>query len=178
MELRATFQIPLLIKALTDVVVPAVDPDNKLAQEQAQLVVASLNLIAQRLPLQYRYDRHELDSFVALAAVLEEEAGEGAELADVLDGLRQSARHGQEVLARAGAEPAELEQANNALRNAVGRLIQTAVTLQDDARRAALDRAVMAHAKDMLLRERTFLAAQGWEGKNAELPALDDLLKG
>ena len=82
MELRPAFQIPALIKSLTDVVLPAVDPANKLAQEQGQLIVGMLALIAQRLPLQYRYDRHELDSFIALADAVH---AQGLKL--VLDGV-------------------------------------------------------------------------------------------
>ena len=79
MEMRPSFQIPALIKSLTDVVLPAVDPANKLAQEQGQLIVGMLHLIAQRLPLQYRYDRHELLSFIGLA---DEIASHGASIAE------------------------------------------------------------------------------------------------
>jgi hypothetical protein len=175
MELRASFQIPTLIKAMTDVVLPAVDPNNKLAQEQAQLIVGCLHLMAQRLPMQYRYDRHELKVFVALAAELQREASGGTELADALATLREGATSGQEVLARAGAEPSELEAANLKMRDAVGRLIVAASTSDDEVRRSAIDKAVMAHAKDQLLRERAWLALQGWEGKTP-LPDLESLI--
>lgn len=165
MELRATFQIPTLIKAMTDVVMPAVDPDNKLAQEQAQLIVGCLHLMAQRLPLQYRYDRHELKCFIALATELQQEVGGSPALAEALATLNQRATSGQDVLARAGAEPTELETANLTLRDAVGQLIVAASVADDDARRVAIDKAVMAHAKDQLLRERAWLALQGGKAK-------------
>ena len=50
MDLRPSLQVQTVIKAMTDVVLPAVDPNNKLAQEQARLVIGMLHLVAQRQP--------------------------------------------------------------------------------------------------------------------------------
>ncbi|MGQ0619779.1 MAG: hypothetical protein ACT4QA_07630 [Panacagrimonas sp.] len=176
MELRATFQIPMLIKALTDVVLPAVDPDNKLAQEQAQLIIGSLHLIAQRMPLQYRYDRHELGSFLELARQLAHGATGSPEMASAASSLASSVATGREVFARVGAEPGEIETANLALRESIGLVVQAAATLRDEPRRKAIESAVMAHSKEMLLRERAWLAMQGWEGKDHALPAVESLI--
>lgn len=176
MELRTTFQIPTLIKAMTDVVLPALDPNNKLAQEQGQLILGSLHLIAQRLPLQYRYDRHELGSFLALAEQLEQMSSGAPELAVSIAALRASSKQGREVLARAGAEPSELESANLAMRDSIGAITQAGSALPDDARRKRVESAVMAHAREMLLRERAWLAMQGWEGKNVPLPDVESLI--
>lgn len=176
MELRANFQIPTLIKALTDVVLPAVDPGNKLAQEQAQLIVGSLRLIAQRLPLQYRYDRHELASFLELGKQLEREAGGSPDLASAATSLASSIANGSAVFTRVGADPGELENANLELRESIGLIVQAAATLDDEPRRKAIESAVMAHAKDMLLRERAWLAPQGWEGKDSSLPSIESLI--
>ena len=176
MELRATFQIPTLIKAMTDVVLPAVDPNNKLAQEQAQLILGSLHLIAQRLPLQYRYDRHELNSFLALSEQLEAASGGSPELLEAVAVLHTSSTNGSDVLARAGAEPGELEAANLRMRESIGAVVQSSSALKDENLRRRIESLVMAHAKDMLLRERAWLAMQGWEGKNAPLPAVETLI--
>ena len=176
MELRATFQIPTLIKAMTDVVLPALDPNNKLAQEQAQLILGSLHLIAQRLPLQYRYDRHELGSFLTLAEQLEGLSGDASELVEAVALLRAASTSGSDVLARAGADPGELEAANLAMRESIGAVIQSSSALKDENLRKRVESAVMAHARDMLLRERSWLAMQGWEGKNAPLPAVETLI--
>ena len=51
MELRPSLQVKIVLKALTDVVLPAVDPNNKLAQEQARLCIGTLQIMASRLPL-------------------------------------------------------------------------------------------------------------------------------
>lgn len=176
MELRASFQIPTLIKALTDVVLPAVDPDNRLAQEQAQLIIGSLRLLAQRMPLQYRYDRFELQSFVRLADDLSAKAGSTPELASALEAMRATAERGRNLLARAGAEPEQIEAANLALRESIGAFSQASSTLPDQDCRRAIESDVMAHAKDMLLRERAWLAMQGWEGADSGLPEIEKLI--
>ena len=74
MDIRPSFQLQTVIKAMTDVILPAVDPNNKLAQEQAGLVIAILNLIAQRMPLIYRYEGEELARFLELAGQLHKHA--------------------------------------------------------------------------------------------------------
>ncbi len=177
MELRPAFQIPALIKALTDVVIPAVDPANKLAQEQAQLIVGTLHLMAQRLPLQYRYDRHELDSFIALADELASHGAAIAEAAAALSALADGAAGGRALLARAGVEPPQLEAANRRLREQIGAVVSAAATAADSPALQALNRAVLVHSKDLLLRERSWLAIQGWEGKEpAHLPSVETLI--
>lgn len=178
MEMRPSFQIPALIKSLTDVVLPAVDPANKLAQEQGQLVVAMLHLIAQRLPLQYRYDRFELDSFLQLADTLSADGAGIPEAADALQALAVSASEGRALLARAGAEPGELESANLRLRERVGAVVTAASATGQAARLKAVNHAVLAHAQSLLLRERSWLALQGWEGPNAGLPDAASLIGG
>ncbi|WP_293371151.1 hypothetical protein [Nevskia sp.] len=176
MELRPAFQIPAIIKSLSDVVLPAVDPANKLAQEQGQLVVAMLHLIAQRLPLQYRYDRHELSRYLALADAL---AGAGAaipEAADALHALAASAAEGRLLMAAAGTEPAALEAANLALRERVGAVVTAAAATAQDVALKAINAAVMAHTQEELLRERAWIALQGWEGPASGLPAIETLI--
>ncbi|MGQ0699681.1 MAG: hypothetical protein ACT4PZ_15745 [Panacagrimonas sp.] len=176
MDLRPAFQIPTLIKALTDVVLPAVDPDNKLAQEQAQLVIGTLHLIAQRLSLQYRYDRHELAHFLALAESLSAQADGVPEASAALRSLASSVEAGREVLDRARADPGELEAANLDLREKLGEIITAASSGADDARLKTIGASVTAHAKELLLRERAWLSPQGWESAAAAFPPIETLI--
>lgn len=176
MELRAGFQIPSLIKALTDVVLPAVDPANRLAQEQGQLIVGMLHLMAQRLPLQYRYDRHELQHFLALADQLSAQAAGLPEAREALTALADAAARGRATLAAAGIEPVQLEAANLALRAATGAVVSSTATAADEVAVRAIGAAVLAHAEAMLLRERAWVAPQGWEGPGSGLPALETLI--
>lgn len=176
MELRAEFQIPTLIKALTEVVLPAVDPANKLAIEQGQLIVGMLHLIAQRLPLQARYDRHELQDFLSFAERLTGQAASLPEAREALAGLAPSVEQGRATLAIAGADPADVRAAILALRTATGAVVSATAVATDRAAVQAISATVMQHAEGLLRRERAYIAMQGWEGPNAGLPALETLI--
>ena len=123
MDLRPALQIQTSIKAMMDVVLPAVDPNNKLAQEQARLVIGMLNIVAQRMSLTYRYDRDELARFLALAETLKGQAKDLPGAKEALHALDGAADIGTDVLDRARAEPSELESANFDLREKIGALI-------------------------------------------------------
>ena len=154
MQIRPDIALQAVLKSLHDVVLPAVDADNKLAQEQAQLVVGLLTLVAQRLPLQFRYDVDELTRLLALARTL---------------GLDSAAQ--DDVLRRAGAGPDEVVAAVGALRAAIGDHIDT-LGQGDAAARAA----VLAAAREQHLRERSWLSMQGWEVDPATVPAIETLI--
>ncbi|MDH1440439.1 hypothetical protein N5O88_09820 [Pseudomonas sp. GD03721] len=176
MELRPEFLIQTVIKAMTDTVLPAVDPNNKLATEQAQLVIGMLGIVRQRLPLMYRFDRDELDHMLALASALHTQAVDVPGVAEHLQALTGGVAAGRDVLSRAKAEPDELVAANFALREQVGALI---TALYADAGSSDLKRTsalVTGHAREQLLRDRAFLIAQGWETDPQAIPDLETLL--
>jgi hypothetical protein len=60
-------QLQVAIKALRDAVSPAVDPADKVATEQLQLVIASLTMARERLPVERRMVRRLLEDDMALA---------------------------------------------------------------------------------------------------------------
>jgi hypothetical protein len=176
MEFRPQFQIQVVLKALLDVVLPAVDPNNKLAQEQAQLVIGTLQIVAQRLSLLYRYDREELTRFLSLAAVLQKQARDLPGAEKPLQALAGSVAVGADVLERARAEPGELEAANFDLRDRIGTLIAEIYAGSHPRKLSHISATIMTHAGDQLLRERSWLIAQGWEADPKSVPAIETLL--
>ena len=175
MDLRASLQLQASIKALTDVVLPAVDPDNKLAQEQTRLVIGMLGLMLQRLPLAYRYELDELSRFLKLGEDLRGVAGTAPRAADALQALYSSLERGHDVRKRARAEPQELESANFDLREKIGTLVTALCSGATAAEFKPVSQLVMDHAEQQLLRERAFVAPQGWE-PGSKLPALETLI--
>ncbi|MCK9284177.1 MAG: hypothetical protein M0P39_07835 [Rhodocyclaceae bacterium] len=170
MQLRPEIQIQSMIKAMMEVVLPAVDPSNELAVQQAQLVVGHLSIFAQRLPLQYRYDRDALDRLIALAADLKA-AGAGGD-----SSLEQAAGIGAKVLERAKADPAELVQAARALTAAMDTSIRKVFAEGDEATQSRVEKVTLAMGREQLLRDRAWLIMQGWEPDPASVPAIDTLL--
>lgn len=176
MELRPALQLKTAIKSLTDVVLPAIDPDNKLAQEQAHLVVAMLNLAVQRMPLMYRYDRDELARALAFADRLRNEAGGLPGIAEALHALARGAETGADVLDRARAEPGELEAANADLKEKAGALLTSIYSTGQFEKLTHINAIVMAHTREQLLRERSWLINQGWEPDPGSIPAIETLI--
>jgi len=70
MQLSTEIQLSTIIRAMKDAVIPAVDAKNKLAMQQAQMVVGLLNLMSHQLPVQCRFDRDELQRLVTSAQSL------------------------------------------------------------------------------------------------------------
>ena len=59
---------------------------------------------------------------------------------------------------------------------AAGALVTAAAATADDAALRAVNTVVMDHAQAQLLRERAWVALQGWEGTASGLPAVETLL--
>ena len=79
MQLRPQIQIQTIIKAMMEDVIPALDQTNQLAMQSAQLTIGTLTMIAQHLPLEYRYDCDELARLIDAAAKLREQAQGGTQ---------------------------------------------------------------------------------------------------
>lgn len=173
MDLRPSLQIKTVIKALADTVLPAVDPNNKLAHEQLQLAIATLQLISQRAPLQYRYDCQDLARLLEFAESLRQQAAGVVPAAAALQALEPSVDAARDVLARARAEPSELESAALQLREALGAAVAAAAAAASAEQLKPINAAVLAHAREQLLRERSWLSPQGWE---PNLPDLESLI--
>jgi hypothetical protein len=176
MQLRYPIQIQSMIKALTDVVLPAVDPANKLAQEQSRLIIGMLTLMSKQLPLQFRFDCDELHRLVGFAQQLQEQAKGAASTRTAVAELTSQARTAAGVLERAQADPEELLGSIRSLRAAIATVV-TAVSLEgDEATVAGVQQTVLSKSKDQLLRDRSWLLMQGWEPDPASVPAIETLL--
>jgi hypothetical protein len=177
MEIRPSLLLPAMLKAMTDTVLPAVDPENKLAIEQARLVIGMLRLLATRGPLVARYDRAELRDATLLAKRIRAECRGGSTSGAALAELERARRAGSDNLARVGVDPGEIEQSLIELRAALGSAIMALSEDGDSASRRAVRRAVLDFAKLEVERARAWLLPQGWEGEGAALPPLESLLE-
>jgi len=171
MQLRADIQIKSMIKATIEVILPAIDPANELATQQAQLVLGHLTLLEQRLPLQYRADCDELRRLIDLSKDLTERHGV------VDDTLSVAIPRAQEVLERARAEPDELVSAIRQLTAALDQPIQDVIEKGSNDVRLNVQKAVLDSAEQQLLRNRAWLIMQGWEPDPGSLPEITTLFE-
>ena len=163
---------------MKDTVLPAIDPNNKLAVEQANLILGMLNIMSQRIDLEYRYDRDELERILGFAALLQRQTKGGSDTRAALLELEPVVASGADVLNRAKAEPAELMRAVRSLRAKVGEVIQAIFVDGKPAAKQAMREGVLANAREQLLRERSWLIMQGWEADPAQVPPIESLIGG
>lgn len=177
MQLRPEIQITAIIKAMKDVVIPAVDSDNKLAVEQAQLIVGLLNLMAYQLPRLYRFDRDELKRLLDGASELATLRSRDPAIMAAARQLFTCQETARRVLDRCTADPAELTDAVRDMRQATGALMSAAAKGADPATLTWIEKAVLDLSREQLLRDRSLLLPQGWEPNPAAVPDIDTLLQ-
>ncbi|MES2493355.1 MAG: hypothetical protein V4579_08765 [Pseudomonadota bacterium] len=157
----AELQLGVVIKALRDVVAPAVDPDNKLALEQLHLSIATVGLVQRGLPLAHARARQELLNALDLAEAV------GAA------GCPVETMPAQAALADPAANETRLDDARRAMLIAVEQAVADAAGTE---RETAVARAVIRASKPQCDLARAWSAPAGFEVEPDALPPLADLL--
>ncbi len=177
MQTRPDLQIKSILKAMNDVVLPAVDPNNKLAQEQARLCMGLLGLMARQLPLQFRFDCDELARLAAYSGELQGLVGPGrTQMQESMAALEKTTKKANALLERAKVAPVEIEQAVRSMREATGALISSVFSDGDEGAQDRVQKATLAMSRDQLLRERAWVITQGWEPDPKAVPPIEELL--
>ncbi|MBB4633301.1 hypothetical protein [Sphingosinicella soli] len=169
MQIRPELALQAVLKSLTEVIAPSVDPHDKMAQEQVSIVIGLLTLISDRLPHTHAYDCDELGRLVYLAQDIAQAADSEA-LSFTLD-------RGIVVLERAKASPGDIVAAIAALRSAIGEIAAGLASRKDAIGRAAV-RALLDASSTQLLRERSWVLMQGWENDPSTVPEIEALIAG
>lgn len=176
MQMRPDIQIACMTKAMMDVVIPAVDPANKLALEQSQLIVGMLTLMARQLPLQFSFDRDELKRLAGSAPRLESisivDEHAAAAKSRFLDGCAQA----EEILDKCQIDPAVLLESIKELRRALGEIVLTVAESNDKSAQLDVETAVLDLSREQLLRDRSLMVTQGFESDPAAIPSIESLL--
>lgn len=176
MQLRSEIQIASMIKAMKDVVLPAIDPVNRLAVEQSQLIIGMLGLMQHQLPLQFRFDRDELRRLSNTLGELEALAATDAALADQAAPLRELRAGSEQLLKACAVDPAELQARVRLLREEIGDFTAEALRQGAAATVPRIERVVLDLSREQLLRDRALTAPQGWDPDPAALPSIQALL--
>lgn len=159
-------------KALAQVVIPAIDPSNRQAQEQAQLVAGSIDVIRQQIDHAQWYEAADLVSLCTLAEDLSKV--EGLQTGTALVAAR---REGLALLSRWDITLQQLRDVSADLREAVSNIVQSAFAYAAKDIVFAVTQIVMRHAKTQIGRERAFVAAMKWDGYPESLQSIGDSLR-
>jgi hypothetical protein len=168
------------IRSMEQTVIPAVDPKNSAAQEQAYLVLYHLRLFSDQHKHLLSFRLQEIRDFHALTSVLVERAhAKGVELGEAGDAAALALSAGAPYLELRIPRYDDLAAAAQGLREAADRLV---VNLRD---RGGSDLLKSVGADELLLavsardeaRARAWVKALGMDPSPGDIPALADLMK-
>jgi hypothetical protein len=164
------------IKALEEVVRPAVNPDDPLATEQLRMVAELLGFLGQRLDQLYDRQRFELGHALQLAVDVAPDVAACAPSAT--PELRTAIDEGRTVFAAAGTGSATLKAASGRLASAVSGAVRIApiAGVDADAQRR-LERKVVAAAKAFMDAQRSWFLPGGFEPDASQVPPLERALR-
>ena len=158
----AAERIATMVRALTDVVLPAIDPANSLAQEQARLVVGHLMVLAGHGD-EALLDRLELAGECALARALVVVPAGGV--------ASEAARKALSVALEAAAQSVDdVTAARLTLRAGIERLVRTASEDGGEDLRRATWTLVFDHCRRQAERGRAWFAAAGFDDRPMPSP--------
>jgi hypothetical protein len=161
MILSFDVQLQVALRALNEVVAPALGEAEKHVVEQLHLAIATISFVKTRLPDARRFARMELAGYVSLADGVIALAGRD----NALPGM---VTQGEAMLASAEADTDAIEAVTRSLREGV---TFVASLCADPEPRRAVDRLVLDHSGALLAQYRQWSAPFGFELKPEELPA-------
>jgi hypothetical protein len=160
-----------LIKALREVIIPAIPARETLARDQATLVMAHLQVISLQWQSVAKYEAGSLDELCALIAELIE-----ADLANIPNDLRTQA---QSALAAAKSTDRLNHEAIGKSLLQLGTLADRIISRQDndEPMSPSLKDAVLRYGARQSLRDRSWFAAHNLDPAPSEVLALESILQ-
>lgn len=155
-------QLQVILRALEEVVAPALSGAEKHVAEQLMLSIATIGFVKTRLPETRRFYRMELRSGIDLAQ-------EAARIAGA-DSLAGAIKHGESALADPEADIADFETASRSLRDGVTALSHASV---GQPHQAQLDAAILEKSGALIAQNRLWCAPFGFELQPENLPKPD-----
>jgi hypothetical protein len=163
-----------LIRAMQDVVIPAIPSDAQLAVEQAHLVCHHLNLMLAQSDYNYRLQLAELSHFARMLRELIACLPKTGKLSPDIDAAEKLMRGADPIAGLRVPDGSELSAVTKQLRETADHILQAALSAGGTPRqRASL--IVMDYAKRQIERERVAVKSAGFDLDAASLPDLKDL---
>jgi hypothetical protein len=148
------------IKALSEVVAPALDPSDHQAAEQLQLVIHSLGFVRERLDYLHDRERFDVRHHVSLALAVADDADDAAPAS--AETLRDAVAAAMSVYERPGARTTELRAASAAVAAALRTLLRESADA-DPAVRRRIERRILEGSRERIDADRAWYLPQGFD---------------
>ncbi len=153
-------QLQVSLRALEEVVAPALGNAEKHVVEQLMLAIMTIGFVKTRLPEARRFYRMELRSCIDLAS-------EAARISEASAALAEAISAGESALVDPEADIAEFEAVSRKLRDSVAALSHASV---GQPWQAQLDAAILEKSGTLLTQNRLWCAPFGFELQPENLP--------
>ena len=163
-------RISSMQRALHNVIIPAIAPDNGLAMEQAHLMLAHLGLIAEQADYTEPYEAAELVALERLATALAQAAGGGARTIAAAASLRAELESGD------AADAGRRRARTVALSSLVEGLLDASGIDGDESFQAVSHDLIIAENRLSSTRDRAWFRSTGFETGDVSLPSLATML--
>jgi hypothetical protein len=169
-------RLTTLIRAMQEVILPAIDAQQRLALDQAQIVIGNLRILLDQCDKCYQYEMVELREYHQLVQALTQVAAGGDETGRELAAAQAALQASAPVARLEIPSQAQLATLVRTLKTAADQLLRAAYLDGKPAYRAAADQLVHAQAAQQLTRERVWLRQAKFELAPERLPSLDSVL--
>ena len=149
-------QLQVIIKSLKDNVVPAIDSENQLAQQQIQLSLAALEITLGHLPMAHSVMRKDLSAHINVAEKLSEVCIDEPSL----KGLAAAIQLAEHALSDPSNGFVQLQQQARLLRNTIGAAISSNAETEQAQ---AVERVVLETSDATLMLGRAWNKPMGFE---------------
>jgi hypothetical protein len=164
-----------MTRAMTEVVIPGIDPTRKLALEQAHLVVAYLGLLSDQHDKTFQYELAELRDARDLLTRLLARA-QGVADAEIVRRAERCLLESGSIASLDVPTQARMTALVREIKSAADALVQSAYEQGDAATRTGVTQAVMDQAERQIRRERVWSRRAGFEIEPDKLPSLQEVL--
>lgn len=163
------------LKALEDVITPAISQEADLAREQLELVKRSIALVIDQLPFEYAYLAQDANADRALARELASFFPPGhAMQAELLDAVRDS----ENTLPLATRDARDLARCWRSLKSVLEEAVSALAKDMGTSGSSALTEVILRYSETRNVRERAWIAATGFDPDPESLPGIAEAALG
>lgn len=162
-----------VVRALADVVTPALDEGNSLAREQLRLSIDYIEFVAARL--EYLSDReifdlrHHLKMATAIAELVRGSATPSS------PALAAAIEKGNAVLSTGAVPTRALKDATAAVAEAVSNVVREAPAMEESVARA-VEKAVIVSSRERIAFERSWYEPLGFDPNPGDVPSVREVI--
>lgn len=165
-----------MLRAMTEVLIPALDPKQQLAMDQAQLIVGNLKLLLAQHDKTYQFAMVELREYAALVRDLLAKAEGGPRVGAAKTAAAATLAAIEPIAALSIPTEGELVDQVSTIKQAADDLLEASFADGEAGFKAAASKLVLAQGETQILRERAWVLAVGFEMEPEALPPLEQLL--